>query len=121
MFPFICTNVSDGIRNVDQGLVEMARFYRVDNRRILTGYIPAVMPLSFQGHRVPWGSDGAIIIGEVLSQPVYGIGIAHADGSNVPERRSRHCLTLIAVLISFAFENLFWWEKSTIIQWKAGS
>ena len=36
MFPFICTNVVDGIRSVDNNLIEMARFYRVGKRRIIT-------------------------------------------------------------------------------------
>ena len=123
MFPFICTNVSDGIRNVDQGLVEMARFYRVDNRRILTGvYIPAVMPFIISGASSAMGIGWrAIIIGEVLSQPVYGIGTRMQTAQTFLNVEAVIAWTLIAVLISFAFEKLIRWGAVNIIQWKAGS
>ena len=123
MFPFICTNVSDGIRSVDPGLVEMARFYRVDKGRILTGvYIPAIMPFIISGSSSAMGIGWrAIIIGEVLSQPLYGIGTRLQTAQSFLNIETVIAWTLIAVAISFIFEKLIRWGELHIIRWQTGS
>lgn len=63
----------------------------------------------------------AIIIGEVLSQPVYGIGTRMQTAQTFLNVEAVIAWTLIAVLISFAFEKLIRWGEVNIIQWKAGS
>jgi len=123
MFPFICTNVSDGIRSVDPGLVEMARFYRVDKGRILTGvYIPAVIPFIISGASSAMGIGWrAIIIGEVLSQPQYGIGTRLQTAQSFLNVEAVIAWTLIAVVISFIFEKLIRWGEHHITAWQTGS
>jgi NitT/TauT family transport system permease protein len=45
MFPIICTNIIDGIRDVDKDLVEMGKTYRVSKGRIITEiYLPSISP-----------------------------------------------------------------------------
>lgn len=119
MFPFICTNVSDGIKSVDRGLVEMAKFYRVDNRRIIAGvYLPAIVPFIISGASSAMGIGWrAIIIGEVLSQPRYGIGTHMQNAQTFLNVDAVIAWTLIAVLISFAFEKIIRWAEHKIVTW----
>lgn len=113
MFPFICTNVADGIRSVDPGLVEMARFYRVGRWRLIGGvYLPAILPFIISGASSALGIGWrAIIIGEVLSQPRYGIGTTMQSAQTFLNVEAVIAWTLIAVLISYAFEKLLRWGE----------
>lgn len=123
MFPFICTNVSDGIRSVDPGLVEMAVFYKVNKRRIITGvYLPAIVPFIISGASSAMGIGWrAIIIGEVLSQPVYGIGTRMQVAQTFLNVDAVIAWTLIAILISFIFEKMIRWGERKIETWRVGS
>lgn len=123
MFPFICTNVSDGIRSVDPGLVEMAVFYKVNKRRIITGvYLPAIVPFIISGASSAMGIGWrAIIIGEVLSQPVYGIGTRMQIAQTFLNVDAVIAWTLIAILISFVFEKMIRWGERKIEKWRVGT
>jgi NitT/TauT family transport system permease protein len=123
MFPFICTNVSDGIRSVDPGLVEMAVFYKVNKRRIITGvYLPAIIPFIISGASSAMGIGWrAIIIGEVLSQPVYGIGTKMQVAQTFLNVDAVIAWTLIAILISFVFEKMIRWGERKIEAWRVVS
>ena len=120
MFPFICTNVVDGIRSVDQNLIEMAGFYQVGRRKIISGvYIPAIMPFIISGASSAMGIGWrAIIIGEVLSQPRYGIGTSMQSAQIFLNVDVVIAWTLIAVLISYVFEKLIRWGERKIVIWK---
>ncbi len=120
MFPFICTNVVDGIRSVDQGLIEMARFYRTGRLRIIGEvYIPAIMPFIISGASSAMGIGWrAIIIGEVLSQPQYGIGTRMQSAQTFLNVDAVIAWTLIAVFISYGFEKMIRWGERKIVTWK---
>ncbi|AHW61680.1 NitT/TauT family transport system permease protein [Draconibacterium orientale] len=120
MFPFICTNVVDGIRSVDKDLIEMARFYRIGKRRIISEvYIPAIMPFIISGASSAMGIGWrAIIIGEVLSQPQYGIGTRMQSAQTFLNVDAVIAWTLIAVLISYGFEKIIRWGERKIVTWK---
>lgn len=120
MFPFICTNVIDGIRSVDRDIIEMARFYKVNSRRIIYEvYIPAIMPFIISGASSAMGIGWrAVIIGEVLSQPEYGIGtVMHAEQTflNID---AVIAWTIIAVVVSYCFEKIIRWSERKIVVWK---
>jgi len=120
MFPFICTNVSDGIRSVDPDLTEMARLYRVPGGRIVREvYIPAIVPFIISGASSAMGIGWrAIIIGEVLSQPHYGIGTRMQEAQTFLNVDTLIAWTLIAVLISYGFEKLIRLGERKIVTWK---
>ncbi len=120
MFPFICTNVVDGIKSVDKDLIEMARFYKVGRSKIITGlYIPAIMPFIISGASSAMGIGWrAIIIGEVLSQPRYGIGTTMQSAQTFLNVDVVIAWTLIAVLISYVFEKIIRWSEHKIVIWK---
>lgn len=121
MFPFICTNVADGIKSVDPDLIEMAMFYRVGKKRIISGvYIPAIMPFIISGASSAMGIGWrAIIIGEVLSQPQYGIGTKMQSAQTFLNVDAVIAWTLIAVLISYGFETIIRWSERKIVTWRS--
>ncbi|MEE4197964.1 MAG: ABC transporter permease subunit [Bacteroidales bacterium] len=120
MFPFICTNVIDGIRDVDRDLVEMARIYQVSHAKIIKEvYLPAIIPFVFSGSSSAMGFGWrAIIIGEVLSQPQYGIGTAMQTAQTYLLVKEVIAWTIIAIIISYLFEIILRRVERKIVDWK---
>jgi NitT/TauT family transport system permease protein len=120
MFPFICTNVTDGIKTVDHDLVEMAEFYKVSRVRIIMElYIPAIMPFIISGASSAMGFGWrAVITGEVLSQPKYGIGTLMQGAQTFLNIDAVIAWTILAVLISYGFEKAIRWSERKLIVWK---
>ena len=120
MFPMICTNVIEGIRNVDGKLIEMARFYHVSESRIIKEvYVPAIAPFVVSGISSAFGIGWrAIVIGEVLSQPEFGIGSRMHAAQSFLNVDVLIAWTLIAILISFLFEKIIRWGEKKCIKWK---
>ncbi|MFZ2339202.1 MAG: ABC transporter permease [Bacteroidales bacterium] len=121
MFPFITTNVSDGIRSIDRELVGMASFYKVSRERIVRElYIPAIMPFIVSGASSALGIGWrAIIIGEVLSQPEFGIGTMMQTAQTFLNIDAVIAWTIIAVLISYGFEKAIRWIEGRFINWRS--
>jgi NitT/TauT family transport system permease protein len=120
MFPFICTNVIDGIRNVDENLIEMAQIYNVSQGRIIKDiYLPAISPFIFSGASSAMGFGWrAIIIGEVLSQPQYGIGTFMQNAQTYLLVDKVIAWTVIAIILSYIFENLIRFIQKKTIVWR---
>ncbi len=120
MFPFICTNVAEGVKSVDPNLITMAKFYRTNRSKIVSElYIPAIMPFIISGVSSSMGIGWrAIIIGEVLSQPRFGIGTKMQAAQIFLNVDAVIAWTLIAVLISFGFEKIIRHAESQIIKWR---
>ena len=120
MFPFICINVIDGIKSVDRDLTEMASFYRVSRTRIIRElYIPGIMPFIISGASSAMGIGWrAIITGEVLSQPRYGIGTLMQGAQTFLNVDAVIAWTIVAVVISFAFERIIRWGEHQLTAWK---
>lgn len=121
MFPFISTNVSDGIRSIDPELTVMASFYKVSRKRIIREvYIPAIMPFIVSGASSALGIGWrAIIIGEVLSQPEYGIGTMMQNAQTFLNVDAVIAWTIVAVLISYGFEKTIRWIESKFLIWRS--
>ena len=120
MFPFICTNVIDGIKNVDTDLIEMSRIHKVKKIKIIKEvYLPAITPFIFSGASSAMGIGWrAIIIGEVLSQPKFGIGTLMQTAQTYLLVNEVIAWTIIAVIISYLFELLIRKVEKAIIIWK---
>lgn len=120
MFPLICTNVIEGIKNVDHNLIEMSEFYHVGRGRIIREvYIPAIAPFLFSGASNAMGIGWrAIIVGEVLSQPRYGIGTVMHSAQTFLNIDVLIAWTLIAVLISYIFEQIIRGFEHILIKWR---
>lgn len=120
MFPFICTNVIEGIKNVDPDLVEMAQTYRISRSRIVKEvYIPAITPYIFSGASSAMGIGWrAIIIGEVLSLPQMGIGTFMQNAQTYLKVDVVIAWTIVAVVISYLFEVIIRRVERAIVVWK---
>lgn len=120
MFPFICTNTIDGIRSVDRQLVEMAWVYKISRFHIAKEvYLPAIMPFIISGASSAMGIGWrAIIIGEVLSQPRYGIGTVMQSAQTFLNVDAVIAWTIIAVLLSYVFEQIIRSIEKRIVVWR---
>ncbi len=120
MFPILAINISQGIRDTDPALIQMARLYRVSNRRILSDiYLPTVMPFLFSGLSTAAGFGWrSVIIGEVLSQPKYGIGSMMQDAQSYLLVSEVIAWTVIAVLVSGIFELAIRQVEKNSLKWK---
>lgn len=120
MFPVISSNIIEGIKNVDKDLVEMGNVYRVKPFRILKEiYIPSIVPFLTGGISNALGFGWrAIIIGEVLSQPKYGIGTQMQKAQIFLQVSELIAWTLIAIIISYSFELLVRMAEKKYIKWR---
>ncbi len=120
MFPFICTNVIDGIRNVDKDLIQMCNTYRIKKKKVIREvYLPAITPFIFSGASSAMGIGWrAIIIGEVLSQPQWGIGTFMQSAQTFLLVKEVIAWTIIAVFISYFFEFIIRKIEQQIVVWK---
>jgi ABC-type nitrate/sulfonate/bicarbonate transport system, permease component len=119
MFPLVCMNVMDGMKSVDPSLVEMAEFYKVGRRRIIREvYVPAIAPFIYSGISSAIGIGWrAIIVGEVLSQPKYGIGTRMQTAQTFLNVDALIAWTIIAVLLSYGFESLLRVSERRTVRW----
>lgn len=120
MFPIICLNIIEGIRSIDKDLVNMGKSYKVSHKRIITGiYLPAILPFITSGVSNALGFGWrAIIIGEVLSQPRFGIGTSMQEARSFLLVSELIAWTLIAIIISYIFEMLIRKLEKTFIKWR---
>lgn len=108
-FPIIWTNVVEGIRQVDKGLLEMAKVYRVTKNLILRRiYIPSLAPYLAAGITTALGLGWKVTVAaEVLSNPRYSIGGHLYNAKVYLESPDLFAWTSVVVILSFAFEHLF--------------
>jgi NitT/TauT family transport system permease protein len=120
MYPILSINISQGIRETDRGLLEMAGLYRIRKSRILRDiYWPSLLPFLFSGVSTAIGFGWrSVIIGEVLSQPRYGIGAMMQDAQSYLLVSEVIAWTLIAILVSAVFEILVRSVEKQTIRWK---
>ncbi len=120
MFPIICTNIIDGIRNVDKDLIEMGRTYKINENRIIREiYLPSISPFLTSGISNALGFGWrAIIIGEVLAQPGFGVGTQMQNAQIFLQVSELIAWTLIAILVSSIFEFLVRLAEKKLVRWK---
>lgn len=76
VFPLVAQNVTDGIRSIDPGLLEMARVYRLRRAKLYRRvYLPAILPYLFAAAASGLGLTWKVMISaEVLAAPRWGVG-----------------------------------------------
>ena len=107
-FPIIWTNIREGIRNVDEKLLEMARVFRVPAYKILTEiYLPEIRPYFFSGLvaiiGLGWKST---VTAEVLSLPMHAVGSRLYDARVFINSVDLFALTIAIIVISMIIENV---------------
>lgn len=108
MFPVLYQSMLSGLEHTDPKLVEMARVYRKSGLgRFQLIYLPSARKLILSGVATAMGFGWrAVIIGEVLSGPLHGIGTGMKRAQSYIDMTELLSWTILAVLISFAFESL---------------
>ena len=108
------------MRNVDNKLIDMAKFYKISQKRIVTEvYIPAIAPFVTSGISSAVGIGWrAIIVGEVLSQPEFGIGMSMHTAQSFLNVDVLIAWTFVAILLSFLFEQIIRFAERKIIRWR---
>lgn len=119
-FPIITTNVSEGIKNIDYGLIEMAKVYRICRWRILSEiYLPSIASYLTAAISTAVGLGWKVVVtAEVLSQPQLAIGTSLQNSKIYLETSRVLAWTLIAVTLSFAFEILIRILEKRLIKWR---
>ncbi|MBS4020840.1 MAG: ABC transporter permease [Dethiobacter sp.] len=119
-FPIICGNVTEGIKNVDSKLVEMAFTYKVKKIRVLNEvYLPSLVPYLLAGISNAMGIGWKVVIAaEVLSHPRFGIGTRLQYEKINLETASVFAWTIVALIISFAFENFIRVVEKKVLSWR---
>ncbi len=107
IFPIITANVSQGIREVDKSLIEMASAFNLSKRNVLLHItIPSTIPYILAGIRagigVAWKS---VIAAEVLSQPVKAIGTGIQFSQMNLETAEVMAWTVIAIVLAKISES----------------
>jgi NitT/TauT family transport system permease protein len=120
MFPILYTNITRGMQEVDTSFKEMIQVYglsRMDKLRSV--YLPSISAFVFSGASTALGFGWrAIIIGEVLSQPVYGIGSRMREAYGYFEVQEVISWAILAVLLSFVFDILLSGLEKYTVAWK---
>lgn len=120
MFPVLTISIIDGLRNTDKKYVEMGGIYKLPKHVLIRDiYLPASLPVIFNGisNAMAFGWR-AVIIGEVLSQPLRGIG-AQMQRSQIYLLVAEVIFwSVIAVLISAIFEYAVRHIEKQSIKWK---
>lgn len=106
MYPLLTENLIKGIKNMRPGLLVMADQFKINRRNKLIQIIyPQIKPFLFSGLSSAAGFGWrAIIMGEVLSQCIYGIGGEMKRAQNFIAVPELVAWTSIAVVISFVFD-----------------
>lgn len=108
MLPIVYLNIVEGIRSIDPKIVQMARFYGIGGRRLIREiYLPGIRPFAVSGMSNAVGMGWrAIVVGEVLSQPQWGIGTAMHSAQIFLQVDILMAWTLVAVLFGAIFDKI---------------
>ncbi len=108
MFPILYQNILTGLEQTDNKLLEMASvFGKTPYEKFVTIYIPASKSFIFDGISTAMGFGWrAIIIGEVLAQPIHGIGTAMKQTQAFINVSELIAWTVIAVGVSYFFDSI---------------
>ena len=107
--PIVWSNVSEGIRSVDKGLMEMARVYRFSKLKKITAlYVPSVAPYFLAACKSTLGlAWKAGISAEILCTPKRAIGTELYFSKTYLETPELFAWSFVIILLSIVIEKLF--------------
>ncbi len=119
VFPIIYGNVTEGIRAVEPGWIEMAQVYRVSRRRVLLSvYLPAIFPYLLAGAATGLGLTWKVVVAaEVISQPLRAMGTGMQEAKAQLEISTVFAWTFVTILLSALSERLLL-RAAGAIPWK---
>ncbi|SHH60866.1 ABC transporter permease [Clostridium grantii] len=108
VFPILYSNIIEGIKEVDNKLMEMAKIYNVNRKDIILNiYLPSIKNYLFAGINAALGLAFKVMISaEVMAQPKYAMGTRlYIEKINL-EMSGVFAWAIILVLISFVFDGI---------------
>ncbi|WIF94007.1 ABC transporter permease [Caminicella sporogenes] len=120
IFPILYSNIIEGIRNVDEDLIEMANIYKVKKWRIIKEiYFPSILSYLMAGAVTCLGLNLKVVIAaEVLSQSVVSIGEGLQFEKYNLNTAGVFSWVIIAVIISAIFDYSLLKLQNRIEKWK---
>ena len=108
VLPVVWNNVSAGVKNIDQNLIEMAQSYKISRRiKMKRIVIPSIMPYFLSSVQTSIGIGWkAGIAAEVLTVPTLSIGKMIADSKLYMETVDLFSWTIIVIVISLVIEKI---------------
>ncbi len=108
VLPIVWTNITEGLRQIDKGLLEMSRLYKIGKLSMLKNiYFPAVFPYFSSSVRTSIGlAWKAGIAAEVLTVPKNSIGKMIYDSKSYFETTDLFAWTFFVIILSLAIELL---------------
>ena len=108
MFPIMYQSILGGLEHTDKKLVEMAKVFAKTKLEIFSSiYLPSARGLMLDGLKTALGFGWrAVIIGEVLAQPMRGIGTKMKEAQAFINISELIAWTVVAIIISFIFDKL---------------
>lgn len=106
MFPILYQNILTGLEQTDKRYLEMSTvFGKSKSNQYFNIYLPSAKTVIYDGIKTAMGFGWrAIIIGEVLAQPIHGIGTSMKQAQAYINVSELIAWTVIAVGISYIFE-----------------
>lgn len=107
VLPVIWANVSEGIKSVDEKLLEMARVFKLSKSKIIRSiYLPALKPSFLSGCITSVGlAWKAGISAEVLSQPDFAVGTKLYASKIYIETVDLFSWTVLVIILSLVLEK----------------
>jgi NitT/TauT family transport system permease protein len=120
VFPIVCTNIIEGIKNIDIRLLQMSKIYKIKKGRIFREiYVPSLSPFIFSAVSTGFGIGWKVVIAsEVLSQPRYAIGTSLANSKIYLNIDEVFAWTIVAIILGYVFEKLVRVVESGTLKWK---
>lgn len=119
IFPMLYTGICDAIDGVDKDLIEMARVYGVDKKRLVAKlYIPQALPSVFTSIKNSIGLNLKIIISaEVIAQTADSMGLYMQLAKINLDTAILLAWTVVAVLIGGIIEGIVSLVAKKAVKW----
>lgn len=118
--PIIVEETSEGIIEINERYKEMISIYKVSMIKQLKQVIlPGLLPRIASGFSLGMGYGWrAVVVGEVLSRPQWGIGDRMAHSQNYFNADELIAWTVVLIIISYFFDKLIDKIKNRLIKWQ---
>ncbi len=120
IFPILYSNIVEGIKNVDDELIEMAKVYKVPRLRVLRElYLPSIFSYFMAGASTAIGLNLKVVIAaEVLSQSMNSIGESMQLEKYYLNTAGVFAWTIIAIITASILEIILNTLHKRIEKWK---
>ena len=119
LIPFCMINIAEGLRQIDREVMEMARSFTRNRRRVLTGItLPLMMPYVMGALRISYGIGWKISLVAELLGSTSGLGFLMLRAQGSADMTTVMAASLAIVLLFIAGEKLVLDPLARRFEWK---